>query len=100
MTRSVVGTSRARAFSSGISVSGGPRRDNRAGSAGPRDCHPRLGERGAVRFPDVPVMVFAFLFGLSMDYEVFILARMRDTFDTNGSTQDAVITGIGRTGRW
>jgi len=48
----------------------------------------------------VPVMVFAFLFGLSMDYEVFILARMRDTFDTNGSTQDAVITGIGRTGRW
>jgi len=47
----------------------------------------------------VPVMVFAFLFGLSMDYEVFILARMREAFDTTGSTKDAVITGIGRTGR-
>ena len=29
----------------------------------------------------IPVMVFAFLFGLSMDYEVFILARMREEFD-------------------
>jgi RND superfamily putative drug exporter len=47
----------------------------------------------------VPVMVFAFLFGLSMDYEVFILARMRETFDASGSTRESVITGIGRTGR-
>jgi putative drug exporter of the RND superfamily len=47
----------------------------------------------------VPVMAFAFLFGLSMDYQVFILARMRETFDASGSTRDAVITGIGRTGR-
>jgi RND superfamily putative drug exporter len=44
-------------------------------------------------------MVFAFLFGLSMDYEVFILARMREEYDRTGSTRAAVIGGIGRTGR-
>ncbi len=47
----------------------------------------------------IPVMVFAFLFGLSMDYEVFILARMRESFDRTGDTRTAVIEGIGRTGR-
>jgi RND superfamily putative drug exporter len=47
----------------------------------------------------LPLMIFAFLFGLSMDYEVFILARMREEFDRTGSTDAAVITGIGRTGR-
>jgi RND superfamily putative drug exporter len=47
----------------------------------------------------VPLMVFAFLFGLSMDYEVFILARMREEFDATGSTREAVVRGIGRTGR-
>jgi RND superfamily putative drug exporter len=47
----------------------------------------------------VPIMVFAFLFGLSMDYEVFILARMREAHDATGSTHAAVIEGIGRTGR-
>jgi RND superfamily putative drug exporter len=47
----------------------------------------------------VPIMVFAFLFGLSMDYEVFILSRMREEYDAGGSTNSAVIRGIGRTGR-
>ncbi len=47
----------------------------------------------------LPLMVFAFLFGLSMDYEVFILSRMREEFDRTGSTNTAVIRGIGRTGR-
>ena len=47
----------------------------------------------------VPVAVFAFLFGLSMDYEVFILARMREAYDATGSTTNAIVTGIGRTGR-
>jgi putative drug exporter of the RND superfamily len=47
----------------------------------------------------VPVMVFAFLFGLSTDYEVFILARMRESYDRTGDTRAAVIEGIGRTGR-
>jgi RND superfamily putative drug exporter len=47
----------------------------------------------------LPLMVFAFLFGLSMDYEVFILARMREEYDRTGSTHSAVVEGIGRTGR-
>jgi RND superfamily putative drug exporter len=47
----------------------------------------------------IPLMVFAFLFGLSMDYEVFILARMREEYDATGSTNTAVIRGIARTGR-
>jgi RND superfamily putative drug exporter len=47
----------------------------------------------------LPLMVFAFLFGLSMDYEVFILARMREAYDRSGSTEHAVVEGIGRTGR-
>lgn len=47
----------------------------------------------------VPLLVFAFLYGLSMDYEVFIVARMRESYDALGSTRDAVVEGIGRTGR-
>jgi RND superfamily putative drug exporter len=44
-------------------------------------------------------MVFAFLFGLSMDYEVFILSRMRESYDATGDTDGAVVEGLGRTGR-
>ena len=47
----------------------------------------------------IPVMVFAFLFGVSMDYQVFIISRMREAYDRTGSTQTAVVEGIGRTGR-
>ena len=47
----------------------------------------------------MPLMIFAFLFGLSMDYEVFILSRMREEYDRTGSTETAVDQGIGRTGR-
>ncbi len=53
---------------------------------------------GAITFW-LPVIIFAFLFGLSMDYEVFILARMREEYDATGSTAQAVVTGLGRTGR-
>jgi RND superfamily putative drug exporter len=53
---------------------------------------------GAVAFWE-PVIIFAFLFGLSMDYEVFILSRMREEYDATGDTKAAVITGLGRTGR-
>ncbi len=53
---------------------------------------------GAVTFW-LPVLIFAFLFGLSMDYEVFILARMREEYDKVGSTRVAVVEGLGRTGR-
>jgi putative drug exporter of the RND superfamily len=47
----------------------------------------------------IPLFVFAFVYGLSMDYEVFILSRMREEYDATGSTSQAVITGVGRTGR-
>jgi RND superfamily putative drug exporter len=53
---------------------------------------------GAVTFW-LPVLIFAFLFGLSMDYEVFILARMREEYDKSGDTDTAVVAGLGRTGR-
>ncbi len=53
---------------------------------------------GAIPFW-IPLMVFAFLFGLSMDYEVFILARVREEYDRTGSTDAAVVEGLGRTGR-
>ncbi|HEX5145905.1 MAG TPA: MMPL family transporter [Conexibacter sp.] len=47
----------------------------------------------------IPLMVFAFLFGLSMDYEVFILSRVREEYDNTADTDEAVVRGIGRTGR-
>jgi RND superfamily putative drug exporter len=53
---------------------------------------------GAVTFW-LPLLIFAFLFGLSMDYEVFILARMREEYDRTGNTDVAVIQGLARTGR-
>ena len=53
---------------------------------------------GAITFW-IPLMVFAFLFGLSMDYEVFILTRVREEYDRSGSTTQAIVEGIGRTGR-
>jgi putative drug exporter of the RND superfamily len=53
---------------------------------------------GAVAFW-APMIVFAFIYGLSMDYEVFILARMREEYDRTGATDEAVVRGIGSTGR-
>jgi RND superfamily putative drug exporter len=47
----------------------------------------------------VPLMAFAFLYGLSMDYEVFLLARMREEYDATGSTGSAIVQGLGRVGR-
>ena len=37
--------------------------------------------------PWIPLMIFAFLFGLSMDYEVFMLTRMREAYDETGDTK-------------
>ena len=53
---------------------------------------------GAITFW-IPLMVFAFLFGLSMDYEVFIITRVREEYDRTGSTTAAVVSGLARTGR-
>ncbi len=47
----------------------------------------------------VPLSIFAFLYGLSMDYEVFILSRVREEYDATGDTSQAVIGGLSRTGR-
>jgi putative drug exporter of the RND superfamily len=47
----------------------------------------------------IPVMIFAFLFGLSMDYEVFMLSRMREAYDETGSTSKAIELGLARTGK-
>src|SRR6187401_3382511 len=46
----------------------------------------------------IPVMIFAFLYGLSMDYEVFMLTRMREAYDETGNTNEAVSLGLARTG--
>jgi RND superfamily putative drug exporter len=46
-----------------------------------------------------PVLIFGFLFGVSMDYEVFILARVREGYDRTRSTHEGVIEGVSRTGR-
>jgi RND superfamily putative drug exporter len=48
---------------------------------------------------ELPVVIFAFLFGISMDYQVFIISRMREAYDRTGSTEAAVVEGVGRTGR-
>jgi RND superfamily putative drug exporter len=47
----------------------------------------------------IPIVVFAFLFGLSMDYEVFVLSRIREEYDRTGSTNEAIVGGLARTGR-
>ncbi|MEA2298418.1 MAG: putative drug exporter of the superfamily [Solirubrobacteraceae bacterium] len=47
----------------------------------------------------IPVMIFAFLFGLSMDYEVFMLSRIREAYDETGSTNKAIELGLARTGK-
>jgi RND superfamily putative drug exporter len=47
----------------------------------------------------IPLMIFAFLFGLSMDYEVFMISRMREAYDETGSTDRAIELGLARTGK-
>ena len=49
--------------------------------------------------PWIPLMIFAFLFGLSMDYEVFMLTRMREAYDETGDTRKAIALGLARTGK-
>jgi RND superfamily putative drug exporter len=48
--------------------------------------------------PYMPVMIFALVFGLSMDYHVFLLARIKERYDATGDTKAAVIEGVTRTG--
>jgi RND superfamily putative drug exporter len=46
-----------------------------------------------------PILVLAIVFGLSMDYEVFLLSRIREQYDITGDNRQAVATGLQRTGR-
>ncbi|HYM15578.1 MAG TPA: MMPL family transporter, partial [Dehalococcoidia bacterium] len=47
----------------------------------------------------VPMMLFAIVFGLSMDYEVFLLSRIREEYDRTGDNADAVAAGLAATAR-
>jgi RND superfamily putative drug exporter len=49
--------------------------------------------------PSIPVLLFCIVFGLSMDYEVLLLSRMKEEYERTGDTRRAVAEGIGRSGR-
>jgi putative drug exporter of the RND superfamily len=49
--------------------------------------------------PFVPMMMFAVLFGLSMDYQVFLLTRVREEYVRTGDTRQGVVQGLARTAR-
>ncbi len=49
--------------------------------------------------PFMPVMMFAILFGLSMDYEVFLISRIREEYVKDGDTRRAVADGLAKTAR-
>jgi len=48
--------------------------------------------------PTMPILMFAIMFGLSMDYEVFLLSRVRERYDITGDNTAAVASGLQRTG--
>src|SRR5260370_15288044 len=48
--------------------------------------------------PTMPILMFAIMFGLSMDYEVFLLSRIRELYDLTGRNAVAVASGLQRTG--
>jgi RND superfamily putative drug exporter len=47
----------------------------------------------------VPLFLFSVLFGLSMDYQVFLMSRIKERHDASGSTHDAVVGGVATTAR-
>jgi RND superfamily putative drug exporter len=65
----------------------------------------RVGHDVAWLYPDaqvegwIPIFLFAMLFGLSMDYEVFLVSRMREAWDNGADNATAVAHGLERTGR-
>jgi RND superfamily putative drug exporter len=54
---------------------------------------------GAPIEPFIPMMLFAIVFGLSMDYEVFLLSRMKEEYDRTGDNANAVADGLSVTAR-
>jgi uncharacterized membrane protein YdfJ with MMPL/SSD domain len=61
------------------------------------------GELGLISFDQIegwiPVFIFAMVFGLSMDYEVFLVSRMREEWDSGRPNDEAVALGLAKTGR-
>ena len=47
----------------------------------------------------IPLMIFAFLYGISMDYEVFMITRIREAYDETGDTNRSISLGLARTGK-
>ena len=58
-----------------------------------------LGIAGAPIEPFIPMMLFAIVFGLSMDYEVFLLSRIKEEFDRTGDSHTSVADGLAATAR-
>jgi len=58
-----------------------------------------LASDGAPIEPFIPMMLFAIVFGLSMDYEVFLLSRMKEEYDRTGDNANAVADGLAVTAR-
>ena len=48
--------------------------------------------------PTMPILMLAIIFGLSMDYEVFLLSRVRELYDQTGDNTTSIATGLQRTG--
>jgi putative drug exporter of the RND superfamily len=55
--------------------------------------------QGAPIEPWAPMMLFAIMFGLSMDYEVFLLSSIRERYDESGNNTEAVVEGLASTAR-
>jgi putative drug exporter of the RND superfamily len=60
---------------------------------------PLLGIEGAPVNPYIPMMLFAIVFGLSMDYEVFMLSRIREEYGRTGDARGSVAGGLAATAR-
>jgi uncharacterized membrane protein YdfJ with MMPL/SSD domain len=48
----------------------------------------------------LPVLLVGILFGLAMDYEVFLVSRMRESYVHTGKVRESIVTGFGHSGRW
>jgi putative drug exporter of the RND superfamily len=62
-------------------------------------AEPVLGVGAAPIEPFMPMMLFAIVFGLSMDYEVFLLSRVKEEFDHTGDSRTSVADGLAATAR-
>lgn len=57
-----------------------------------------VGKKGPIE-SFIPMMMFAVIFGLSMDYEIFLLSRIKEEFDKTGNNAEAVADGLAHTAR-